>query len=300
MAQMEQTGLAALSDALAAAVQRAAASTVAVMARRRIPASGIVFDSGVVVTADHVIEREDEIAVRLPDGSSTPAKLAGRDAGTDIAVLRVEGGDLTRAAGAPAARVGNIVLALGRAGSGPEVSFGVVSAISGPVRTWRGGQIEGLIRSDTTFYPGFSGGPLIDVAGQVVGLNTSALSRGSGVTLPYATVERVARTLLTHGKIRRGFLGISSQPVSLTEAQSNGLGGQKSGLLIVGTEADGPAAKSGLLVGDIVVGLGGEVVRDTDDLQRLLTGDVVGKAVPVKVLRGGEPRELSVTVGERP
>ena len=301
MAEMEQTGVTALSDALAAAVERAATYTVSVNARRRIGATGIVLENGVVVTADHVIEREEEIAVRLPGGNSVPARLAGRDAGTDIAVLRIDGATPAKAEGAPPPRVGTLVLAVGRpSGDGPEVSLGVVSAVSGPVRTWRGGQLEGLIRTDATFYPGFSGGPLIDIAGRVVGINTSALSRSSGVSLPYASVERVARTLLAHGKVRRGFLGISSQPVALTQSQGQALGGQKSGLLIVRTETDGPAANAGLLIGDILVGLAGEPVRDTEDLQRLLAGDLVGKATPVRVLRGGEPREVSVTIGERP
>lgn len=300
MAESGQGGLSALSSALASAVERAAAATVAVSARRRMPASGVVYESGVIVTADHTIEREDEISIRTTGATSIPAKLAGRDAGTDLAVLRIDGGGLTAATAGETARVGNIVLALGRSGAGPEVSLGVVSAISGPTRTWRGGQIEGFIRTDATFYPGFSGGPLIDVSGNVLGINTSGLSRGNGVTLSWATVERVVRALLAHGKIKRGFLGISSQAVGLTENQSGGLGGQKSGLLVVGAETDGPAGKAGIIVGDIVVGLAGDAVRDTDDLQRLLSGDVVGKSTPVKVLRGGEPRDVPVVIGERP
>ena len=292
--------LAQLSDALAAAVERAAASTVTVYARRRVPASGVVFEGGIIVTADHVIEQEDEIRIGLPDGTIVPGKLVGRDAGTDLAVIRAEGATLSQAGFGTDPRPGHIVLALGRPGpEGPVVSFGVVTSISGPVRTSRGGQLEGFIRTDATFYPGFSGGPLIDVSGNVLGINTSAMSRTSGLSLPVATVQRVASSLVTHGKVRRGFLGISSQSVRLAEALAAKLGGQNTGLLIVGMEAGGPADQGGVLVGDIVVGLAGEPVRDTDDLQGLLGGERIGQATPLKVLRGGEPHDLSVVVGER-
>ena len=292
--------LAQLSDALAAAVERAAASTVTVYARRRVPASGVVFEGGIIVTADHVIEQEEDIRIGLPDGTTVTGKLVGRDAGTDLAVIRAEGATLSQAGFSTDPRPGHIVLALGRPGpEGPVVSFGVITSISGPVRTSRGGQLEGFIRTDATFYPGFSGGPLVDVSGNVLGINTSAMSRTSGLSLPVATVQRVASSLVTHGKVRRGFLGISSQSVRLAEGLAAKLGGQNTGLLIVGMEAGGPADQSGVLVGDIVVGLVGEPVRDTDDLQGLLGGERIGQASPLKVLRGGEPRDLSVVVGER-
>ncbi|HEY7295327.1 MAG TPA: S1C family serine protease [Dehalococcoidia bacterium] len=299
MAEAEST-LTAFSDALAAAVERAAASIVSVHARRRQPASGVAFAGGVVVTADHVIEQEEEIGVGLPDGKRVAAKLVGRDAGTDLAVLRPESGTLAPLALGAAARPGTIVLAVGRPGAGgPVVSLGVVSSVGGPARTWRGGQLEGFIRTDATMYPGFSGGPLIDASGAMLGLNTTGLSRGAGLTLSVATVQRIVGQLVQHGKVRRGFLGISSQPLRLPEALANQLGGQSNGLLIVGTESGGPAERGGLLVGDILVGLAGAVVKDTDDLQAQLGGERIGQALPVKVLRGGELRELSVTIGER-
>jgi S1-C subfamily serine protease len=289
-----------LSDALAAAVERAAASVVAVNARRRLPATGVALEGGVIVTADHVIEREEDLSVLLPNGQTAAARLAGRDPSTDLAVLRTDGATLPGLAGTGQARVGSFALAVGRPGQGgPEVSLGVVSAVGGPARTRRGGQIEGYIRTDAILYPGFSGGPLIDASGAMLGINTSGLWRGSGVCLTDATVRRVVQALSTHGKIRRGFLGISSQPIKLPEALAQQLGGQSSGLLIVGTEAGGPADQGGVMVGDILIGLGGETVADTEDLQRLLGGERIGQATPVRVLRGGEPRELSVTVGER-
>lgn len=292
--------LTAFSDALASAVERAATSIVSVYARRRQPASGVAFAGGVIVTADHVIEQEEEIAVGLPDGKRVTAKLAGRDSGTDLAVLRPDGNAPAPLATGGAARPGTIVLAVGRPGAGgPVVSLGVVSSVGGPARTWRGGQLEGFIRTDATMYPGFSGGPLIDASGAMLGINTTGLSRGSGLTLSVATVQRIVGQLVQHGKVRRGFLGISSQPLRLPEGLAEKAGGQTTGLLIVGTEPDGPAERGGVLVGDILVGLAGAAVKDTDDLQSQLGGERIGQALPVKVLRGGEPRELSVTIGER-
>ncbi|HZQ38069.1 MAG TPA: S1C family serine protease [Dehalococcoidia bacterium] len=299
MAEVEST-LSAFSDALAAAVERAATSIVSVHARRRQPASGVAFEGGVIVTADHVIEQEEEITIGLPDGKRVSAKLAGRDSGTDLAVLRPDGGAPAALATGAAARPGTIVLAVGRPGSaGAVVSLGVVSSVGGPARTWRGGQLEGFIRTDATMYPGFSGGPLIDAAGRMLGINTSGLSRGAGLTLSVATVQRVVGQLVQHGKVRRGFLGISSQPLRLPEALAGKAGGQATGLLIVGTEPGGPAERGGVLVGDILVGLAGAAVKDTDDLQSQLGGERIGQALPVSVLRGGEPLELSVTIGER-
>lgn len=303
MAETEQAAgsmLTGLSDALAGAVERAAQAIVSVHARRRQPASGVAYAGGVIVTADHVIEREEEITVTLPDGKSVAAKLVGRDAGTDLAVLRPESGAPAPIALAQAARPGALALAVGRPGSGgPVVSLGVVSAVSGPARTWRGGQIDGFIRTDAVMYPGFSGGPLIDISGAMLGLNTTGLARGSSLTLSVSTVQRVAGSLLAHGKVKRGFLGISSQPIRLPEALAQRLSEQTSGLLIVGTESGGPADAAGVLVGDILIGLAGQPVRDTEDLQGLLSGERIGQSTPLRVLRGGEPKELAVVVGER-
>jgi S1-C subfamily serine protease len=289
-----------LSEALAAAVERAGRSTVTVHARRRIPASGTVWQPGVILTCDHVLERDEDIAVTTPDGRELPARLAGRDPGSDLAVLRVDATDLVPAEPAPdgSARVGHLVLAIGRPGNGPVASLGVISAVGGPWRTFRGGLVEGYIRSDTTFYPGFSGGPLVDTAGRAVGINSGRLGRGAGLTVPMAAAARVAEQLLRTGRIRRGYLGIGSQPVRLPEPLAR-LIGQASGLLVVSVEADSPAARGGLLIGDVIIGMAGAPVRDTEDLQALLGPERVGQPTTVTVLRGGERRELSVTVGER-
>src|SRR6185503_1212907 len=212
--------LAALSDDLAAAVERAGRSVVAIHARRRIPSSGIVWRPGVIVAASHTISREEDITLTLPDGATAPAVLAGRDDTIDLAVLRTEVAGLEPAerGAAAALRPGSVVLALGRPGTSVTASLGIVSAVGGEWRTWQGGRIDRFVRLDLAIYDGFSGGPLVDALGRVLGLNTSGLSRSAGVTIPVATVDRVTEQLLAGGRVRRGFLGVGTQPVRLPEA----------------------------------------------------------------------------------
>lgn len=292
--------LAALSNDLAQAVERAAAATVRVSARRRFSASGVIWSAGVVLTADHVIEREEEISIGLADGREVAATLAGRDPGTDLAVLRADVGEGAIERG-PMPGVGSLVLAVARPDrDGPQATLGVVSAIAGPARTWRGGQLDRFIRSDAVLYPGFSGGPLIDASGRAIGINSSFLARGSGIAVPVDVAARVAELLLSQGRVRRGYLGVSTQPVTLPAGTAQQAGGQTGGLLVVRVEPASAAELGGVMIGDILIGLGGETVADVDDLQRLLGTARVGEATPLRVLRGGEPRELSVTIGERP
>jgi S1-C subfamily serine protease len=289
------------SKMLTAAVDAAGASTVTVDARKRYPASGIAFTDHLVLTADHVVTREDDIKIVLPDGRSLPASLAGRDPGSDLAVLRLAEGALTPARTSGEVRVGQLVLALGRPnGEEMQASWGIVTSISGPARTFRGGMLDEYIRSETTPYPGFSGGPLVNTEGEVLGLNTSGLTRGSSLTIPVRVAWRIAETLAEHGSVKRGYLGVRSQPVEIAEAARQALGREQAhGLLILWLEDGGPAQTGGLLVGDILVAVSGDPVRDPDDLFAALRSDTVGQAVPVEVLRGGRPETISVTVGER-
>lgn len=303
MAEITDTTLTGLSDALAAAVEKAGASTVLVSARRRIPASGIIWTAdGAILTSDHVIERDEDIKVIVPDGRELPATIVGRDPGSDLAMLKIQGTGFAPAERSPegTVRIGNIVLAVGRPSPGdPMASFGVISAIGGAWRTFRGTSVEGYIRSDTTFFPGFSGGPLIDAAGRMVGINSSRLGRGTGLTIPVAAAALVADDLLKRGRVRRAYLGISSQAAKLPPALAARLDGQDTGLLIVTVEPGSPADVAGIGLGDILVKFAGSAVTDTDSLQILLGANRVGDATPVTILRGGEPRELTVTVGER-
>jgi S1-C subfamily serine protease len=289
------------SKMLTAAVEAAGASTVTVDARKRYPASGIAYTEDLVLTADHVVTREDDIKIVLPDGRSLAASLVGRDPGSDLAVLRLVEKALTPANTSDEVKVGQLVMALGRPnGNGMQASWGIVTSISGPARTFRGGMLDEYIRSETTPYPGFSGGPLVNTEAEVLGLNTSGLTRGSSLTIPVKVAWRIAEALATHGSVKRGYLGVRTQPVDIAEAARQALGREQNhGLLVLWLEDGGPAQTGGLLVGDIIVELSGQPVGDPDDLFAALTSDTVGKATAVRVLRGGHPETISVTVGER-
>lgn len=291
------------SESLADAVAHAGQSTVQVSARRRLGATGLVWsDDGLIVTADHVIQQVEQIIIGLPDGRDIAARLVGRDPSTDIAVLKADvSGLLAVERSEPETKVGHLVLALGRPFNGsPMATMGIVSATDGAWRTWRGGRIEGVVRSDVTLYPGFSGGPLIDVAGRVIGMNTSALARGLAVTVPHTVLDRVVKALTSQGKVRHGYLGIAAHPVSLPESlrQRTGLT-QESGLLLVGVEPDSPADRAGILLGDILVGFAGGPVESLEVLNDRLGPESVGTQQGAKVVRGGESVDITVTVGER-
>lgn len=299
---MSQNVLVELSDALADAAEKAGNATVLVNARRRMPASGVVYAPDLVLTADHTIEREEDIKVILADGTEVAAKVAGRDADSDLAVLRLErsAGNVAEVTQSPA-RLGQIALVLGRPSpDGIEASLGTVSAIGGPIRTGRGGMLERYIRTDSISYPGFSGGPLVAADGTVLGINTSGMARGAAITIPADIAWKVAETLVNHGRIKRGYLGIRSQPVEIAENLQKALKReQATGLLIVGVENDSPAARGGLMVGDILVAVAGEPVLHHDELFTRLNGDVAGSSTSIELLRGGQPQTLSVLVGER-
>src|SRR6266508_1966440 len=289
------------SNGLTSAVEKGGASTILVDARKRYPASGIAYAEDLVLTADHVVTREDNIKVELAGGKTLNATVAGRDPGSDLAVLRLAEKALSPAKTSEDVKVGQLVLALGRPNSaGMQASWGIVTAISGPTRTFRGGLLDEYVQTETTPYPGFSGGPLVNTEGEVLGLNTSGLTRGSSLTIPNKVAWRVAEALATHGSVKRGYLGVRTQPVEVPEAARQALKReQEHGLLVLWLEEGGPAEKGGLLVGDILVAISGQPVGDPDDLFSALNSDTVGKSIAVEVLRGGRPETVNVTVGER-
>lgn len=289
------------STAMAEVVESAGASIVRVEGRNRLAATGIVYAAdGVIVTAHHIVERDDELRVGLPGGETVVATLVGRDPGADLAVLRVAHTDLVAASWIDAddLRVGNLVLALGRPGVSLQATLGVVSALGKAWRTGAGGEIDRYLQTDVVMYPGFSGGPLVTMDGRFAGLNTSALVRGASVTLPAATVRRVVETLLAHGRMPRGYLGVGLQPVRLDSTLQAALG-QQTGLMLMSVEADSPAAQGGLLQGDVLVTLDGVAIRQLDDLQAALTRERAGKTVTVRLVRAGVVHEQNVTIGQK-
>src|SRR6266542_2910464 len=245
------------SSGLVAAVEKAGASTILVDARKRYPASGIAYTEDLVLTADHVVTREENIKVGLADGKSLAATIAGRDPGSDLALLRLAEKALTPAKTSDDVKVGQLVLALGRPNNeGMQASWGIVTAISGPTRTFKGGMLDEYVRTETTPYPGFSGGPLVNTEGEVLGLNTSGLTRGSSLTIPVKVAWRVAEALAKYGSVKRGYLGVRTQPVEISEAAGKLLKREQSqGLLVSWLEEGGPAQKGGLFVGDILVAI---------------------------------------------
>ena len=285
--------LAALSNELATAVEQAGKTVAAVHARPRFSSSGVFWRPGVIVTAEHTVRREEEITVTLPDGRNAPATLAGADASTDLAVLKADWSGPVNQHAAAAPAPGNLALCIGRSeDSGVNATMGIVSAVSDAWRTWRGGRLDHYIRLDLTLYPGSSGGAVINTGGEVIGIATSALSRIAGVAIPAATIDRVVDEILTRGHVARGYLGVGLQPVELPNHQK--------GLIVLSLEPDGPAAKAGVLIGDILVALGGGSVSDTEDIQLVLERYAVGQPVETEVLRGGDARQILVTVGVRP
>jgi S1-C subfamily serine protease len=278
---------------------RAAPFVVRVDARRGAPASGIVWSDGVVLATSHSIEEEDGIEVTTHDGRRLVATLAGRDPTTDIAALRVA------AVGVPPAfadgdgwQVGQLVLSLGRPAAGVRAGVGIVSAVGGAWRTDAGGRIDRYAQLDLGLYPGFSGSLLCDAEGRALAMGTAGLRRGAALALPAATLRRVAEALLTRGRVRRAYLGIGSQPVALPAAWRENAG-QETGLLVASVQPGSAADQAGLLLGDVVIALHAAPVRNLGDLFALLDEERIGVPSTVRVLRAGETRDLSITLGAR-
>jgi S1-C subfamily serine protease len=291
-------GLLSLSNDLAAAVEHAGRAVVGVNARPRTGSTGVHWRPGLIITADHTVQVDEDVTVTRPDGRTVTATVAGRDPAIDVAILKVDAADVPIAdvAESEAARVGHIVLALGR---GPRASWGIVSAI-GDGRGPRGGGSE-LLSLDLTLYPGFSGGPLVDVRGRVVGITTSGASRHSQLGIPAAAVSRLVDELGRRGRLPRAYLGVSTQPVRLPDALAERLGvDQRTAVIVVDVQPGSPAAGAGLLIGDLVLSLGGTRITAPIDVKAVLRPQRVGDSIVASVVRGGEPRDLQVTIGERP
>lgn len=279
-----------LSDSMADVAEATSNSIVMVAGRKRMGATGIVWRDNVVVTASHVITKDDNIKIGTSDGAHHDATLIGRDNSSDVAVLRVAGG-LSPVKFSESIRVGSLVLAIGRPSKTIQATLGVISAIGTD-------EMEGFIQTDVLMYPGFSGGALVGGDG-VLGMNTSGFNRGESIAISTARIHSIVETLLTHGKMKRGYLGIGLQAVRLPQAISAVLN-QETGLMLVSVESDSPAEKSGLFMGDVVVSLDGHPTPHLDALYTILnSANRIGKTVMAKVVRGGQMQEIPVTIGEK-
>jgi S1-C subfamily serine protease len=294
------TSLAELSNELAGVVKRAAPSVVRVEGRRRTTSSGVVWSAdGVIVAAHHSVDFDENVPVGLGDGRSVGARVVGRDPGSDLAVLRVEASGLAPARWSTTApRVGELVVSLSRPGRSARARLGVVGAAGGEWRTPAGGRLESYLETDVALHPGFSGGLLVGATGEALGVNSAGLLRGSSLAVPPAAVRRIVEALLARGHVRRGWLGIGTQPVPLP-AELRGRLDQAAGLIVLSVQPDGPAARAGLLLGDVLLRAGEEKLTSPAALLPSLDEDRVGRPLALAVLRAGEERTLTPTVGER-
>lgn len=297
---MDTSTLTTFSDQLAAVVDRVAPAVVQVRGHHR-PVSGIVYAPDVVLTSIRALGREDGVSVTTGDGRSAAAELVGWDPATGLAVLRVAGLDLKAALRADGpVRVGQIAIPIARSWSNAvTASAGIVAVIGGPLRTGRGQSIEQIVRITAPMHDGFAGGAVADADGRVIGMATRARIRGLAVVVPAPIAWKSAAHVLEHGRPRVGFLGLSGQPVRLSERQRAG-GAHERGLLVVAVTDGGPAEGGGLLLGDVIVELDGQAVTSVDRLISLLTAATIGRAVVLRVLRGGAQKDITVTVAERP
>ncbi|HVT57011.1 MAG TPA: S1C family serine protease [Thermoanaerobaculia bacterium] len=300
-ASFESSSFLHLSRALAAAVAAASPFAVQVDGGRRLSASGTVFASaGVIVAASHNVDRDEDIVVGLEGGKRLPATLVGRDGSTDLAVLRVEASGLPVPQWSDLAGVaaGELALLVGRPGLQVRSALALISDVRDAWRTPAGAKLERYVELDAARDRGFSGSVVVDAAGQALGVASSGLLRGRGLVVPGATLRRVVGSLLAHGRVRRGFLGVGAYPVRLTPPLEERLG-QTVGLIVVGIQPDSPAARAGLVLGDVLLAIDGQPLSDLPQLHAQLTEERIGKEVALGILRGGEPLQVAVTVGAR-
>ncbi len=288
------------SNELADAVERVGNSVITVLEGGREGVSGTVWRDGVAITAEHTIRGLEEVTVLLPSGTKSKARVTGRDHGTDLAILQVPGLPPVTIADESQSRVGDIILAVGRReAEGIAATYGMISAISGPWRTWQGARVDRWLRLDLNPFTGFSGGPIVNARGEAIGMATSG-PRRSAVTIPASTVNRVVDQLVQRGRIARGYLGIGMQPVAFPEGTRQSLGiSADHGLLIVAVAPASPAEKAGILLGDIIVMAEGASIESMQSLQAFLDSENVGKSISLQVVRGGQLANISVTVGEK-
>lgn len=296
----DQNEVVELSDALAAAVESAARSVVRVAGRARAVSGTVLSAEGHVVAISHTVERDEDVEIGLPDGREVRAAVVGRDGATDLCVLKAEATGLTPSAWAEleGVRVGQVLLGIYRPGRTARAAFGILGALGESWRTRFGGRIDRYLEASLPLQPGFSGGLLVDAAGRALALSTSGLLRGRAIGIPAATVTRITQAILSHGGVRRGYLGVGSHPAALPAALQSSLG-QATGLLIASVESDSPAARAGLLLGDVIVAVDGARTAEPADLLPALDEEHVGREVLLRVLRAGELRELKVTIGTR-
>lgn len=294
--------LAEFSQQLANTVEKAGQSIVSILEGGRAGVSGTIWREGIGAAVDHTLHGLDEVTVILPSGEEAKASVSGRDPGADIAILKLPtDAPPSTLADDSIARVGEIVLSVGRRGTdGLAATYGLISAIGGPWRTSSGRRVDRWFRLDLNPFPGFSGGPIINAAGEVLGIANSGPGRSAAV-VPASTVNRIVDEILKHGRTVRGYIGIGVQPVAFPEDawQKLGISGGR-GLLIIAVAPEAADTQAGLMLGDVIVAIDGKTLQTGANLQSILDGENIGKSVSVDVVRGGQLLKIAVTVREKP
>ncbi len=292
-----------LSARISELAEQAGQAVVAVESGHRVSASGVHWKPGVVVTAAHLVRRVEAVDVLLPGGDVVKGQIAGRDPATDLAAVRLEGADgMGTLPFGTTARLGELVLAVGRSRRGElAVAAGIMARVGAGWRTWRGGQIDRLLRPDIQLYPGQSGSALVNGQGEVLGINSAVLARGSAITVPVETVDRVVNELLERGHISQPYLGVAMQEVPLPQEWQAAAGeGQELGLLVIHVAPDSPAKRAGVLLGDLIVGAEGGPLTSYRGLHRVLAQKHTGDVLQLRLVRSGLAIDINVTLGDRP
>lgn len=287
-----------ISNTITETVETLSNRLVSVDARRGYPLSGVVWSEDVLVTTNRAVARESDIHIGLPDGNTVTAELIGRAPNVDLAALKLSSDVLSVPEWVTTdnLKVGQLMLRLGRS-SGVRVTMGVLSGLE-PWRSRSGVKLDKAITTDASPFRGFSGGVLATLSGEVVGVNTAALSRGGDTVIPTANIERTVKELLEHGRVRQGYLGISGQPVRLPESLRASQE-QRAGLLVMAVEPGSPAEEAGLALGDVILKLDDTKVTRANRLMAELTGKRIGEKLLLSVARGGEVQTFTVRVAER-
>jgi len=289
MSDSTASPLAAVSSSLADAVARVTPAIVSVRSHRS-RASGFVWKSGLVVTADEALADEGEVAIRLADGTEHAATIVGRDHTTDVALLRCEAKNTAPVALSPVVPLlGSLAMVVAAERGVPTASLAMVSLVGERWRSLRGGDIDARIELDVRLRHSHEGGLAVDASGQAFGMAVQGPRRV--LTIPAATIERVAARLETHGRIARGYLGVGLQPVRLDDGV---------GAMVMSVDKQGPAANAGIRQGDVIVGVNNERITGVRALVRSLGPESVGSTIDLAVQRAGAPVNVKLTIGERP
>jgi len=295
----------ALSDQFSAISQEAGKFVVAVHGGHRIGASGILWRPELVVTSSHALRHTEGIEVAFGAKSSLKTRFLGRDSGTDLAVLRLDGA----VSEAPAQsydgaglRVGQFVLAVGRSRLNDlAASAGIIARLGAAWQTWRGGRIDRLLRPDVTLYPGQSGSALVDSRGRVLGMNTSGLARAATITVPTATIERVVNEIVEHGGVFRPYLGLAMQPVAMPEELARKLKIEReSALMVMQVDPGSPSAEAGLMLGDLILTVNAQAASGIERIQQALGQAKRGDTVELGYARAGQLAAAKVKLADRP